>query len=378
MKFNKSILDSYIGVNSKFCFEKHPEADLYIYGYDTRRSGDLIKWDNMNMNMRGLIIDSLGNVQATAFKKFFTFKKYLSSKVIQLSEGNTLKLPNERFHIGEKLDGTMGLLYWCNGLPYIATQRSFLAPNALKASQILHKKYSHLFPLLNRSYSYVFEVIFQDSRVLVDYGNQEDIVLIGVIDNNTGHEITNENLNIGFPVAKDFTKQYGHISDLSELKSLNLPNLEGFVLSYPESGIKLKLKFPWFDAAHDEMNNIIHMSQEIRRSRNKLHKLMNHEPFVLTNTMIWNAIKTEGNINRLLSKIPYDYYFHNLEQWLDVEINNCKKAIAENMHLNIKEPCSELIQPQKICSFLIEERLAEPRHSTVMWKFFERELQLFH
>ena len=380
MKFDKRILDHYLQGETQFCVEKHPNADLYIYGYDNRKQHRII-WDNTNINMRGLIIDAEGEAQAMSFKKFFTFRNYISPKVIALSEGNTLRLPQEDYTISEKMDGTLGLLYWVNDVPYIATQRSFKATNARWASQILHSKYSHLFDKLDRSKSYIFEVLFPESRVLVDYGDREDLVLIGVIDKATGKEETHLHRNTGFPAAKDYTQEFGHIKNFDELKNLNMPNLEGFVITYLESGLKIKIKFPWFDKAHEAMNDIIHYSIRARKARTKFNNLMNINKNLLTNLTIWEYLQSGKSENELFRRIPYDYYFHDFETWFDKQthqlIENYNTLKRNKDKLSDKEIWKQ-IKPEAIEYFDVEERITQPQYSSVMWKLIERESNMFH
>jgi RNA ligase len=380
MKFNRKILDHYLQGESQFCVEKHPDTDLYIYGYDSRKPNRKT-WDNFNINMRGLIVDAEGEVEAMSFKKFFTFRNYLSPKLIALSEENTLRLPQEDYIITEKVDGTMGLLYWINDVPYIATQRSFKAINAQRASQILHNKYSHLFDKIDKSKSYIFEVLFPESRVLIDYGDREDLILIGVIDKATGKEETHLHHDIGFPVAKDYTQEFGHIKKFDELKSLNIPNLEGFVITYLESGLKIKIKFPWFDEAHDALNDIIHYSHKIRRVRMQFYKLMNVNRNLLSNVTIWEYLQSGKSESEIFRRIPYDYYFHDFDVWFNGQlqqlIENFNILKQSNKKLTEKE-IWEQIKPQKIEYFDVEERLTQPEYSSVMWKLIERESNMFH
>ena len=379
MKFDRNILERYLQGESQFCVEKHPDADLYIYGYDNRKQSKKV-WDNTNINMRGLVVDSEGNVQAMSFKKFFTFRNYTSPKVITLSEGNSLRLPQEDYIISEKMDGTLGLLYWVNDVPYIATQRSFKATNAQRASQILHDKYSHCFDKFDRSKSYVFEVLFPESRVLVDYGDREDLVLIGVIDKATGKEETHLHRDMGFPVAKDYTQKLGNKS-FDELKSLNIPNLEGFVITYLESGIKIKIKFPWFDEAHSAMSDIIYYSTKTRQLRNQFNKLMNINRNLLSNLIIWEYQQSGKSESELFRRIPYDYYFHDFETWFNKQVcqltegfNNLKQSNSQLTDTEIWEQ----IKPQNIEYFDVEERITQPKYSSVMWKLIERESNMFH
>lgn len=380
MKFEKKLLDHYLVGESQFCVEKHPDTDLYIYGYDTRKPGRII-WDNTNVNMRGLIINSKGEVQAMSFKKFFTFRNYLSPKLIALSEGNTLRLPQEDYIITEKVDGTLGLLYWINDIPYIATQRSFKALNAQRASQILHNKYSHLLDKFDKSKSYIFEVLFPESRVLVDYGNREDLVLIGVIDKTTGKEETQLHYHIGFPTAKDYTQELKHAKNFDELKSLNLPNMEGFVITYLESGLKIKLKFPWFEETHNAMNEIIQYSQRLRKARMQFYQLMNLNRNLLSNVTIWEYLQNGKSENEIFRQIPYDYYFHNFEAWFEMQVHLFIKKFNRLKQSNdslSEEEIWKQIKPQNVEYFDVEERLSMPEHSSVMWKLIERENNMFH
>jgi hypothetical protein len=380
MKFDRKTLEHYLQGESQFCVEKHPDVDLYIYGYDTRKP-DKIIWDNTNINMRGLIVDAEGEVQAMSFKKFFTFRRYVTPKVIALSEGNTLRLPQEDYIITEKMDGTLGLLYWINDIPYIATQRSFKAANAQRASQILHNKYSHLFDEFDRNKSYIFEVFFPESHVLVDYGDCEDLVLIGVIDKATGKEETHLHRNIGFPVAKDYTQEFRHIVNFDELKNLNIPNMEGFVITYLESGLKIKLKFPWFDEAHDAMNEIIQYSIKMRKVRTKFNNLMNINRNLLSNLVIWEYLQSGKSESELFRKIPYDYYFHDFEPWFNTQIGHLIEQFNTLKQSNTKITEEEIwkqIKPQNIEYFDVKERVTQPQYSSVMWKFIERESNMFH
>jgi hypothetical protein len=381
MKFDRKRLEYYLqGAESQFCVEKHPDADLYIYGYDSRKQNKII-WDNFNINMRGLIVDAKGNVQAMSFKKFFAFRNYISQKVIALSEGNTLRLPQENYTITEKVDGTLGLLYWINDIPYIATQRSFKAVNAQRASQILHHKYSHLFDKLDKNKSYIFEVLFPESRVLINYGNREDLILIGVIDKTTGKEESPLHFDIGFPTVKDYTQELRHIANFDELKRLNIPNVEGFVITYLESGLKIKLKFPWYEEVHDTMNEIIHYSIKVQQARSLFNRLMNIDRNLLSNLIIWEYLQHRKSEGEILRKIPYYYHFYDFESWLNAQIRHLTEkynTLKQNNSTLTEKEIWEQIKPQNIEYFDIEKRINQPQYSSIMWKFIERESNMFH
>src|SRR5260370_29373116 len=136
---------------------KHPTADLYIYNYTSKTQFDGY-WTPETKACRGLILDEQGLVVARPFEKFFTLEQHPEP------------LPVEPFDVFEKLDGSLGILYWIDAEPFIATRGSFNGEHAERANRILHAKYSGLFSGLDRRVTYLFEIIYPQNRIVVDYG----------------------------------------------------------------------------------------------------------------------------------------------------------------------------------------------------------------
>lgn len=312
-KIDINILNAYVDADTRFCREYHSDADLIIYGYDFRQSDNMIVWNEFNKVMRGIVVDSKGEIKAQPFSKFFTFKDYVSDNQIICSEGQIITLPDSPFIIKEKVDGTMGLLYWIDDQPYIATQRSFANPNAQKANEILYTKYRYAIPKLNRNYTYVLEVIFPATNVLVDYGEKEDLVMLGILDTRTGDEVIDNNIaELGFPTAKDYTKEYGHLTSLSELQALNIGNMEGFVLTYPETGLKVKLKFDWYEEAHRLINSILTMERMIYKKSAELKKIMKWDRQQLDFSVL-NSIQQQQLSDNIQKYIPAFFSQNGIE-----------------------------------------------------------------
>ena len=267
-ELNKSIEGTHITI------EKHPTQDLYIYGYyKNPLSKEASVWNKHTALCRGLILNSKGEIIERAFDKFWTFRTHLSNNLIHLSENRILKLPNSKPKIFEKLDGTMGVLYWIDETPYIATQRSFSSMKAVKGSQLLQEKYLDVCKKLNKNYTYIFEIIYPENSLIIDYGDLQDLVLIGVIDKKTGHSI--EQIDCyGFSIKKDLTSLYEGFNDLSELEKLNIPNMEGLVLEY-ENSLRVKIKFPWYKEIHSELQKLINAEFQKNESIEKLKKYYN-------------------------------------------------------------------------------------------------------
>lgn len=370
-KIEWALINRYV-TYSKFTCEKHVEADLYILGYDTYKPGLAIEWDETNVHFRGLVVDGKGIIVARAFPKFFTFKKYLTKNHILLSENQSVKLPQCDFKILEKVDGSMAVLYWINNQPFLASQRSFGSPNALKATEILYSKYSHLFASLSKDVTYIFEVVYKTTRVMVNYGNCEDLILIGVLDLKTGAEL--EIKNIGFPIAKDYTQQYGSLTDLEDLAALNLPNIEGFVVKY-SNGLNVKIKFPWFNEAHRISEKIMQHNYYLLENKRALASLLQLEWPRLSNYTIWECLKENRPIETILHKIPEEYYRNGFEQWLELVLSqfeskkkdliNISPSISENDIWNYLMPKDELF-------FDGAEGIYKSECSTTMWNFINR------
>ena len=369
-KFNIQQLEKYISF-SKFTRENHTEADLSIYGYDNRKPGKPIIWDNINTHLRGIILDSDGNVISRSFKKFHTFKEYVTKSSILLTEGQTIRLPDCKYRIYEKVDGSMAILYWVNDKPYLASQRSFISPTATKANEILHKKYSHTFNKLNKKYTYIFEAIYPDTQVIVNYKIVEDIILIGVIDSTSGRELPVSDW--GFPVAKDFTHQFKHITDLEKLCSLNLPNIEGFVLHY-ENGAKIKLKFPWYSEAKRLQTNILVHNRIVYESKLKLSRLMGSNEKKFSNYDIWECLKLGKPLESILINIPEEYYTLGFEFWFRDIVDGLKKqyeSIEKSLKSN-NDISWDKIKPIELDVFEPSDRDSNPKYCTPMWNLMKR------
>lgn len=104
------------------------------------------KWNAATLACRGLILDEGGSVVARPFGKFFNF-----------GEPSPIAVPvNEPFVAYDKLDGSLGVLYFWEGKPYIATRGSFVSVQSQEATKILHETYAACIPKLKQGRTYMF------------------------------------------------------------------------------------------------------------------------------------------------------------------------------------------------------------------------------
>ncbi|MEO6173779.1 MAG: RNA ligase [Flavobacterium circumlabens] len=274
------ISKNYVRVN------KHPEHDLYIYNYTQNAQFERV-WNEVTLACRGLILDQNDNVIARPFPKFFN-----------LGEMENQVLPDSTFEVYDKMDGSLGILYWINDVPFMASRGSFASDQSDKANEMLHGKYRNSWSLLDKTKTYLFEIIYPQNRIVLDYGVAEELVLLAIVDIKTGVEFPLE--DIGFPVVE----KYDGIKDIMTLKGLDVNNKEGFIIKYANN-FRVKIKF-----------------EEYLR----LHRIVTQ----VSNVNIWEYLKTNQPMEEILERVPAEFFDWvkqtkgDLENQYSVIENQCK------------------------------------------------------
>jgi RNA ligase len=121
----------------------HPTLPLTIWNYTEKVQYEDL-WDEITLQTRGLVTDNEGNIIARPFNKFFN-----------IEEGK--HTPTEKFEVWEKMDGSLGIVFWYQGQWVVATRGSFTSDQAIKAKELL-KKYNT--DIMFRHLTYCFEIIY--------------------------------------------------------------------------------------------------------------------------------------------------------------------------------------------------------------------------
>jgi len=227
-------------VNQEFITRtKHPEFDLWILNY-SKMCQFAHYWNSATEACRGVIVDADNNIVALPFKKFYNYEEIEAV-------GRTNEIPNLPFKAYEKLDGSLGILYWGpDDKPYIATRGSFTSDQAIHASKILHTKYADKWSMLDKNKTYLFEIIYPEDLHVVSYPGVDDIFLLAVIDKNTCDEDDIKDWKHIF----NTTKLYDGVTDYLKIRELfSGDNKEGFVIRF-ENGFRMKLKFAEYWKLH--------------------------------------------------------------------------------------------------------------------------------
>jgi RNA ligase len=239
----------------------HPSLPLTIWNYTEKVQYENL-WDEVTLSARGLVTDDTGDIVATPFHKFFN-----------IEEGKFE--PTENFEVYEKMDGSLGIVFWYRGQWVVATRGSFTSDQAIKAKELL-KKYNT--DIMFRHLTFCFEILYPENRIVLDYGDDEKLVLLGTFDKN-GKET---DVEIWSQWGFDVVKKYDGIKDFKELKSMVKDDQEGFVVKF-SNGDRIKVK-----------------GVEYLR----LHKIMTN----VTTTGIWEYLKNGEDVMELLKDVPDEFY----------------------------------------------------------------------
>lgn len=207
--------------------QKHPTGDLYIFNY-THSCQFEGAWDEVTKMCRGLITDGTGKVVARPFNKFF-------------NRGEQGEPHTGLFTAYDKLDGSLGIMYPLDGKLYIATRGSFTSDQAIKANELLEKMTSvkvvkEALVKITKDFTLMFEIIYPENRIVVDYGGFEGLIYLASREIETGRVTTEHEI---------------WFSHTKEVKDFEKPrdNAEGVVLYYTD-GFMEKVKYEEYVRLH--------------------------------------------------------------------------------------------------------------------------------
>jgi RNA ligase len=300
--------------------QTHPTLDLTIWNYSPKVQYERL-WDDITMQCRGLVTNSQGKVIARPFKKFFNYEEHKPEDI-----------PNEYFEVYEKMDGSLGILFYYenelseegrynlwfnnnyetgmerffdpNNLPdydnpyyeptpktkgewVMATRGSFTSEQSVKGRKLLER---YDYNRLHTDYTYLFEIIYPENRIVCVY-DFEDLVLLGMVHTESGDEVNirntnNEDIrlnnmieNLGFRVVTLY-KTWGEGFDI--LKEEISKDREGYVIRF-KNGFRMKIKGDEYVRLHRILTNI-------------------------SNRDIWEYLKDGKPMDEILDKVPDEFY----------------------------------------------------------------------
>jgi RNA ligase len=317
--------------------QTHPTLPLTIWNYSQNTQYES-KWDEITLQCRGLVTDTDGNVIARPFKKFFN-----------MEEGK--HTPTSEFDVYEKMDGSLIIVFWYEGGWVVASRGSFSSDQAVAASKIFFDKLDHNFSI---GITYLFEFTANWNRIVVDYGDVDNLTLLGAIRTDDETEATYEQLEMIASGANcDVVKRYDGIKDYSTLKGIIKDNQEGFVIRF-SNGDRMKIK-----------------GDEYLR----LHKIMTE----VSTKSVWEILSNGDNMEGLLKDVPDEFYDKIKEYETELRTNYnkietiCINRFNELKHLQKKEYAEE-VKWHKYSSVLFSMYNGKPIPPTI-WKLIKPEFK---
>lgn len=255
---------------------------------------------------RGLIVSEDGEVVGRPFEKFFNYEEHL-----QFDDLPDIPL-DEPHKVYNKLDGSLGIVFFYDGKWRISTRGSFHSDQAEYAEKNLLPKYD--LSKLSRDYTYLVEIIYKQNRIVVDYGDKEELILVATIRTEDGAEplslerYRNDKPYNVFPIVKEFKLTMDYLIENSD--KFDDGNTEGFVIHF-YSGLRVKMK----------------LTEYVR-----LHRLMTG----LTKRSIWEHLKNGDDLEELYKTAPDEVY-----DWVENTSNELREeykkilTLSDNIFHNI-------------------------------------------
>lgn len=256
----------------------HPSLPYTIYNY-TPEVQYSNRWNDITLNCRGLILDCDFNIVARPWKKFFNLGQV--DLPIQMTD------PVE---VMDKADGSLGILYnnaynyvegnlWVPDSYAIATRGSFESEQAIHATKVWNENYSHL--EVPRDYTFLFEIVYPENRIVLNYDGMDDLILLGAVEKATGYYI-------GPKAAEAMLRWPGYVVDVMPFNTISAAlghmarsNAEGYVIR--SHNFMVKLKQP------DYL---------------ELHRLVTN----MTPKSIWEQLRAGKSVDEIIANLPDEFH----------------------------------------------------------------------
>ena len=280
------------------------EAGLEQYIY-TNRCRFENRWNLFSLLARGLILDpNAARVVATPFPKFFNFGEL------------GLALPNEAFEVTEKIDGSLGIVFYHGDGWQVATKGRLTSEQALWATAYLAANVAA--HCLVPGTTYLVEIVYPQNRIVVPY-DFEALFLLGGFDEQ-GNELSRNALD-DVAAASGLrpvpSHSYESFDQLIEVARALPRDREGFVVRF-RGGLRLKLKGEQYC---------------------QIHRLISY----CTPLALWEAMMDLRDINQIRQDLPeemlrdFDIIARLLQARLDDLVGEVRAGVVRTAGLSDKQ-----------------------------------------
>lgn len=286
--------------------QTHPTLPLAIYNY-TQTAQWSRTWTDVTVTCRGLITSlthpgadssETETVVARPWRKFFN-----------LAEHSDADIPNEAVTVTDKMDGSLGILVPTPDGYVISTRGSFTSDQAQHATELLTTRYNDWTP--QAGWTYLFEIIYPGNRIVVDYADLDDLVLLGAVDISDGRSVPLADVAPTWPGP--VVEQFRYTSLADALTQPPRPNREGLVVHFVDSDLRVKLKQDDYVA---------------------LHKVLTG----LNERRVWEIVAEHGSVEPLLELVPDEMF-----DWVNTvstTLHDQHRTIVNQAHADLTAVCA--------------------------------------
>lgn len=311
----------------------HPDLPISIYNY-TNRAQFMGKWSKTERVCRGLIVeDSTGKVIARGPEKFFNYGQTGAPEVSL----------DTMVRVTAKEDGSLGIGWFYEGQYGIATRGSFLSEQAIHATAKITDRMKEIIRMhARRGMTDIYEIVYPGNRIVLDYGDRDEIIDLGTVKNSTGLIIERYFKNL----YTDGGEWFDQLKLMTLKDALELPipgDEEGYVLDLIEGDAKtvfghVKLKGEEYKILHGLLTNTNARRIWVQLAARDCHQLI--EKMAIENEKeiekVWatyvghdpedfKRVKVhEDIVDTLLTNVPDEFY-----DWVTKKIDAINDTVSD-------------------------------------------------
>lgn len=325
--------------------QTHPDDPMLHVANYTAKAQWSRTWNDVTTQCRGLIFrtDGSGEIVARPWPKFFNY-----------GEDETVQIPDTTCIYSPKQDGSLGILYPKpddNGAGFqasfaIATRGSFTSDQAKWASERFTVWAIDCGFSYDPAKSYLFEIIYPENRIVVDYQGFEGLVLLDILDTASGLPDLEAFANCPWPHKAEKQICAGMYTSL--LKERIKDDEEGFVLYWPDVDLRLKLKGETYLRLHRIITNC-------------------------TAKTIWEHLRDGEPLSTLLDNVPDEFY-----QWVNETAAGLQRDYNHILHqcqddFDYMMMCRnyERHTPETKKKFALELQSDDHPYKSIMFAFYD-------
>jgi RNA ligase len=288
-------------------------------------------WNEFYMETRGLVIDiNKMKLVSCPYRKFFNLNE---KPITQINVITGLINKAYNVTIKNKEDGSMISCSRYNGNLVVSTSGTLNSSQALWAKAFIEKHYPVLMESLPEHLTFIFEAIYPENHIVVDYGLREDLILTNIRNKETGRlleETEIEYYALLFNLTTPQKETKGLLELMKAAKDRNLypaDSKEGWVFV-----IRTKDEERLFKLKCDDYCEV--------------HKILS---FAISPKIVFQKIKTD-TLDDFLSKVP-DNIKPLTTKIANVIFNHIERVQEEVQQLIDAIPSSWLYTPEEVNNY---------------------------